>query len=241
MNKQSNVYTIGYIIVIVVLVGTALALAATALRPRQLENANADKMKQILYSLHLDAEGKSVTKEFNNVVKEQLLVNAGGSIIKNVMTVSGDMSVFDTDVASEIRKPDSERKLPVFVATMSDGAVKYIIPVYGAGLWGPIWGYVAVDSDGSTIFGAYFSHAGETPGLGAEIEKPKFRDEFDGKHLFKGEKFLPIAVVKAGQVPANGEDYVDGVSGGTITSKGVGEMLSNCLTPYANFLSSVKN
>ena len=120
-----------------------------------------------------------------------------------------------------------------------DGAKKYILPVYGAGLWGPIWGYVAFDADGSTIYGAYFAHQGETPGLGAEIEKPKFTDEFKGLNLFKDGQFMPIAVVKAGQKPQGGEDYVDGVSGGTITSKGVGAMLDNCLTPYKSYLESL--
>ncbi|MDE7443348.1 MAG: NADH:ubiquinone reductase (Na(+)-transporting) subunit C, partial [Muribaculaceae bacterium] len=116
---------------------------------------------------------------------------------------------------------------------------KYIIPVYGAGLWGPIWGYVAFDSDGSTVYGAYFAHQGETPGLGAEIEKPAFSNQFEGKTVFHDDRFLPIAVVKAGQKPLGGEDYVDGVSGGTITSKGVGAMLENCLSPYANYLKSL--
>ena len=130
-------------------------------------------------------------------------------------------------------------RLPVYVCTLADGSRKYILPVYGAGLWGPIWGYVAVDSDGSTIYGAYFAHQGETPGLGAEIEKPAFSDHFEGRHLFKEGKFQPIEVVKKGMVPTDGADYVDGISGGTITSKGVGAMLDNCLTPYKKFLRSL--
>ncbi|MDE7387336.1 MAG: NADH:ubiquinone reductase (Na(+)-transporting) subunit C, partial [Muribaculaceae bacterium] len=115
----------------------------------------------------------------------------------------------------------------------------YIIPLYGQGLWGPIWGYLALNDNGSTIYGAYFSHQGETPGLGAEIEKPDFQNEFDGKQLFKGDNFLPIAVVKAGQRPQGDEDYVDGISGGTITSKGVSNMLHNCLEPYKAYLESL--
>lgn len=79
-----------------------------------------------------------------------------------------------------------------------DNSIKYIIPVYGAGLWGPIWGYIAVESDGSTIYGAYFSHQGETPGLGAEIAKPAFADQFNGKHLYKGGEFKSISVIKNG-------------------------------------------
>ena len=136
--------------------------------------------------------------------------------------------------------PADKRELPVFVCRVADGSTKYILPVYGAGLWGPIWGYVAVNADGSTIYGAYFAHQGETPGLGAEIEKPAFTSQFEGKQLVKGGRFMPVDVVKAGQKPTNPDlDYVDGVSGGTITSKGVGAMLSNCLSPYARFLTSL--
>lgn len=105
------------------------------------------------------------------------------------------------------------------------------------GLWGPIWGYVAFDADGSTIYGAFFDHQGETPGLGAEITKPAFTDQFPGRSVFKGDNFYPIEVVKAGQKPLNPDvDYVDGISGGTITSKGVGAMFDNCLSPYRAWL-----
>ena len=113
------------------------------------------------------------------------------------------------------------------------------MPMYGAGIWGPILGYISVEEDGSTIYGAYFAHQGETPGLGAEIEKPAFTGQFAGKTLIKDSIFVPVTVVKAGQHPAGNADYVDGVSGGTITSKGVAAMLDNCLLPYKAFLESL--
>ena len=100
-------------------------------------------------------------------------------------------------------------------------------------------GYVSLDSDATTIYGAFFDHSGETPGLGAEITKPAFTDQFDGKTLFKNEEFLPVTVVKKGQLPQGNEDYVDGISGGTITSKGVAAMLQNCLEPYKAYLKSL--
>lgn len=239
MNKQSNIYTIIYIIVVVVIVSAALSITATALKPKQTANANADKMRQILFSIGVAPQSDDVIATFGKTITEQLLVNSQGEVITRVEAGSDDTTVFDTDVASEINKPAAERRLPVFVAK-TDAGVKYIIPVYGAGLWGPIWGYVALDSNGSTIYGAYFSHASETPGLGAEIEKPQFSDQFQGKDLYKAGKFLPVEVVKAGQKPADADaDYVNGVSGGTITSKGVGSMLDNCLRPYASFLSTL--
>ncbi len=231
MNKQGNVYTIIYIIVLVVVVGTALAFTSISLRDRQQANADADKMRQILASVLINPEPSEVIGTYRGIVKETLLVNDRGERV-------GD-DAFGVNVAEQSKLPAGERLLPVYVCTLADGAVKYVLPVYGAGLWGPIWGYVSVDADGSTVYGAYFAHQGETPGLGAEIEKPAFSSQFQGKKLFKNDVFLPVAVVKAGQKPAGDEDYVDGISGGTITSKGVGAMLDNCLSPYAAFLSTL--
>ena len=232
MNKQSNLYTTIYIIVLVVLVGTALAATSLALRDRQQANVNADKMRQILASVNITATDGDVVAKFNEVIEKQLVVNSEGKEIEG--------SAFDINVAQQVKLPADERQLPVYVCR-TDNGLKYILPAYGAGLWGPIWGYISLDADGSKIYGAYFAHQGETPGLGAEIEKPAFSNEFKGLNLFKEGQFLPIAVVKAGQKPAGNEDYVNGISGGTITSKGVGTMIDNCLSPYKSFLETLRN
>lgn len=232
MNKQSNVYTTIYIIILVLVVGTALASTALALRPKQQENIDADKMRQILAAVHITPDKSQIVADFNHYIVEQIVVNSKGE------TIEGD--AFSVNMAEQIKLADNERRLPVFVCKLPDGSMKYILPAYGAGLWGPIWGYIAIDSDGSTVYGAYFAHQGETPGLGAEIEKPAFTGQFNSSlHLFKDGKFMPIEVVKGGVAPANGADYVNGISGGTITSKGVGSMLDNCLTPYKSFLENL--
>lgn len=237
MNKQSNVYTLLYIVVLVVAVGAALAFTAMSLKSRQQANADADKMRQILMAVHLVADS-DVKSLYDKTITDSYIVNSKGD------KEAGD--AFSVDIKAQTKLPDSERKLPVYVCTLPDGSAKYILPVYGAGLWGPIWGYVAVDANGSKIYGAYFSHESETPGLGAEIAKPAFYDQFnpeakDSKtlNLFTDNGFLPIEVVKNGQKPADGADYVNGVSGGTITSKGVSAMLADCLTPYQTFLSTL--
>jgi len=232
MNKQSNVYTIIYIIVLVVLVGTALAFTAISLKPLQQSNADADKMRQILASVSIDTDGNDVIATYNEYIKTSFVVDENGNKIEGA-------DAFTVDVAKQSKESASERLLPVYVCTLADGDVKYILPMYGAGLWGPIWGYVSVDSDGTTIHGAYFAHQSETPGLGAEIEKPAFSSQFSGKKLIKNGDFIPVAVVKAGQSPSGDADYVDGISGGTITSKGVGAMIDNCLKPYRIFLESL--
>ena len=232
MNKQSNIYTTVYIIVLVVLVGTALALTSLSLKERQQANSDNDKRKQILASINITADSpESVTAEFDKYITGQLVVNEKGDSI-------GD-NAFAVDIAAQSKLAGAERQLPVYICNI-DNSRKYIIPLYGAGLWGPIWGYVSLNDDCSTVYGAFFDHQGETPGLGAEITKDEFRSQFNGKTVFKGDDFLPIAVVKAGQVPAGQEDYVNGISGGTITSKGVGAMLDNSLSPYRNYLDNLR-
>ena len=234
INKQSNVYTIVYIAVMVLVVGTALAFTAMSLKDKQIENANADKMSQILQSVHVVSDRSTVVADFQKYITSQTVVNSDGQ------TVEGT-EAFSVDVAAEASKPVGERLLPVYICQLPEAGTKYILPLSGMGLWGPIWGYVAFDADGSTIYGAFFDHQGETPGLGAEITKPAFSDQFNGKTVFKDGRFLPVDVVKKGQKPDGDQDYVDGISGGTITSKGVASMINDCLTPYKAYLESLKN
>ncbi|MBO4379700.1 MAG: NADH:ubiquinone reductase (Na(+)-transporting) subunit C [Muribaculaceae bacterium] len=231
MNKQSNTYTVIYIILLVAVVGTAMALTALALKPQQKANADADKMKQILASIKITQDKADILNAFDQYITDQYIVDSKGQKVEN------DIKAFDVNVAEESKKEAADRLLPVYESTV-DGAKKFIIPVYGAGLWGPIWGYVAFNDDLNTVYGAYFSHQGETPGLGAEIAKPEFGAKFIGKQIFKDGEFKSIAVVKAGNKPLDDEDYIDGVSGGTITSKGVDSMLRNCLSAYQEFFKS---
>lgn len=112
-----------------------------------------------------------------------------------------------------------------------DGEIKYIIPVRGAGLWGPIWGFIALDADKNTIFGAYFDHEGETPGLGGEIKTDKFQAQFAGKHIIAANGEAALGIMKAGQT-AEGMEQVDAISGATITSKGVETMIASSLKLY---------
>ena len=127
-----------------------------------------------------------------------------------------------------------QQRLHVFVCEV-DGQTKYVVPVYGAGLWGAIWGYVALNEDKDTVYGTYFSHASETPGLGAEIATEMFQQEFVGKKTLENGS-VALGVVKHGKVEK--ADYqVDGISGGTITSVGVDAMLKTCLNSYLSFLT----
>ena len=213
-------------------VGAALALTAMSLKEKQDDNARADKMGQILQAVRLTSPRDRVISDFQKYITDQFVVNSAGQKVDGA-------EAFGIDVAAEAKKPVGERLLPVYVCAIPDAGTKYILPLAGMGLWGPIWGYVSFDADGSTIYGAFFDHQGETPGLGAEIAKPQFSDQFQGLSVEKDGVFTPVTVVKNGQKPDGAGDYVDGISGGTITSLGVASMLDDCLTPYKAFLESI--
>lgn len=235
MNRQGNTYTVIYSVILVLVVGVVLSLVYQALRPTQEENIANDTKKQILAAARIVPEvGESVSELYDRYIVKSYIIDSEGK------EVDSSTPAFSVNVAAQVKLPEAERELPVYECRTPDG-LKYILPVYGAGLWGPIWGYVAFNGDGESIYGAYFAHQGETPGLGAEIEKPAFSSQFDGKKIFNADGvYTPILVVKAGQAPA-GAEYVNAVSGGTITSQGVQKMLANSLAPYAAFLRNLKN
>lgn len=233
MNKQGNTYTLIYTAVMVIVVAFILAFAAIGLKPAQEKNIAIDKMSQILNSVNITSTPEDAQELYGKYIDDSFVVDANGQLVKG--------ESFSMNIADQLKLPESQRTLPIFICTDNSGSPKYIIPLSGSGLWGPIWGYISIENDGNTVYGAYFAHQGETPGLGAEIEKPQFQKQFQGKHFFIDGAFTPIAVQKAGQKPQNGADYVDAVSGGTITSKGVQSMLQNCVKPYAQFLESLNS
>ena len=236
MNRQSNTYTIIYSAVLVLVVGIVLSLVYQALRPAQEKNIADDTRRQILAAaLITPAEGENIEKLYNQHIIASYIVNSRGE------KVDSKTEPFKVNVGAEVKKPEAERLLPVFECK-TDKGLKYIVPVYGAGLWGPIWGYVSFDTNGDTIYGAYFAHQGETPGLGAEIAKPAFSSQFEGKDIFnQGGDFTSVAVVKTGNEPKDGTPYVHAISGGTITSQGVQAMLHNSLAPYTAYFKTLNN
>lgn len=229
MNTNSNNYTLIYALVMVVIVALLLALVSSGLKDIQNKNIELDKKKQILKSLKLNLENQNVDSLYNTIIVKELVLNSDAKVLSDV---KGD--AFAIDITKENVKATSDRKLPVYVALVQ-GATKYILPVRGAGLWGPIWGFVALNDDKNTVFGTFFSHQSETPGLGAEISLPMFQDLFIGKKILNdANDFVSIAVMKVGQT-AKGQEQVDAISGGTITCKGVELMLLSSLGQYENF------
>lgn len=224
MNTNSNSYTIIYASVMVVIVAFLLAFVSSSLRETQQKNVELDTKKQILAALNVK-DVKNAEAEYNKYVKQDLVVAEDGTTTEYT----------DKFVTAYEKEAKENGRLHVFVAEV-EGETKYVFPVYGAGLWGAIWGYVALDSDKDTVYGVYFSHASETPGLGAEIATPHFQGEFPGKKTMENGEVV-LSVVKNGKVEKP-QYEVDGISGGTITSMGVKDMLKNCLSAYKNFLNT---
>ena len=223
MNTNSNSYTIIYAAIMVVIVAFLLAFVSSSLKDMQNANVKNDTKKQILSAINV-TEVTDADAEFAKYEVKDMLAQADG-------TLAAYEGEFNTSYKGEI----AENRLHVFECKV-DGATKYILPIYGAGLWGPIWGYVALNDDKDTVYGVYFNHAGETPGLGAEITTPKFQAPFVGKKVLENGE-VGLSVVKNGKV-AKPDYEVDGISGGTITSQGVDAMLKDCLKLYKPFLSN---
>jgi Na+-transporting NADH:ubiquinone oxidoreductase subunit C len=223
MNTNSNSYTIIYASVMVIIVAFLLAFVSSSLKATQDKNVQLDTKKQILAALNIK-NVEDADAEYQKYVKGDMLMNVDGTLTEN----TGE---FATNYEKEAKE---QQRLHVFVCDV-DGQTKYVFPVYGAGLWGAIWGYVALNEDKDTVYGVYFSHASETPGLGAEIATDKFQSEFTGKKTLENGA-VTLGVVKNGKVEKP-EYQVDGISGGTITSVGVDAMLKACLNSYISFLT----
>ena len=232
LDTNSDIYAIIYSAVVVVIVAFLLAGVSSLLSPKQQDNIRLDKKKQILASLNARNLADAAA-EYDEIIKADYIVNAEG----NVVAQEGGFDVKNEDV--------NDGNLPLYIAEIG-GARKYIIPMTGNGLWGPIWGYISLNDDCNTIYGVYFSHASETPGLGAEIAGDKFQNRFtkdkDGnaivKKVYDENGNVALAVEKGKGVA--GEDYhIDAVSGATITCSGLQVMLETKLAPYYNYLKSL--
>lgn len=218
MNKESNVYIIIYSTVMVVVVAVLLAVAAMSLKDRQDANILNEKKNAILASLNAADQNYD---EFINAYA----VNAEGEKIE------GDVFVMLQDLKGSFE----QGQFPVFEA--QDGRV--VLPITGTGLWGPIWGYIALESDMNTVAGIVLDHSGETPGLGAEIATPAHQALYKGKQIFEGDEFVSITLKKGGATPGNMHE-VDAISGGTKTGDGVSAMLKNSLENYLPLLGAKK-
>ena len=222
-NTSSNTYIIIYSVVMVVIVAVLLSLAALGLKDRQDENKLNEKKTQIVKALGEDP----ATVSYDSVISNAVILDASGAV------VSEDVNeVFNA--LNDLKASFAAERYPLFVATSG-----VVVPLYGAGLWGPIWGYIALDADMDTVKGVVFDHAGETPGLGAEITTPKHQALYPGKTIYEGDALVGVTLKKGGADKSN-PHQVDAITGGTKTSDGVSAMISDCLNYYKPYFDAAR-
>lgn len=232
MNRNGNTYTFIYASVMVIIVAAILSYTAITLKPLQDRNVEVEKKQNILSAINIETTVEEAEDLYAETITDSYTLNSKGE--------KTDGNAFAIDLKKQQAKPLEERQLPIFEADLGDKGIKYVIPLRGSGLWGPIWGYVSLNSDFNTIYGAIFDHQGETPGLGAEITTNAFQNNFKGKTLFNDDnEFVSLIVAKAGE-NAPEQHKVDAISGGTITSKGLQDMLYNDLSAYLDFFKQKK-
>ena len=242
MNTNSNVYTVIYTTIIVVVVAAVLAFASSSLKSKQTANIKAETLSQMMTAAGLgDKESFSkmgndaVLSTYSDNIEEAFAINVKGEKIRDLKTAKNEIELIDNF------KPENkailnggEAHLPVY--KFKSGVT--VIPVYGAGLWVPIWGYIALQPDLKTIVGAYFDHESETPGLGAKIkDEASFKEQFKGKVFDLEDSSVLFEIVKGG-APEGSENKVDAISGATMTCNGLNKAINTWVGAYANYLKN---
>ena len=228
MNVNSNSYTIGFACAMVVLVAAFLASTSIKLTPMQDRNFELEKKQNILQSVGVYVDREASEASYSKYIKEELVLDNKGNLLEG--------SAFDIHLGDELKKDINDQKLPLYISILEDSSKCYIIPLRGKGLWGPIWGYIAIKEDINTVFGAVFAHKSETPGLGAEINQGFFQEPFRDKKIFNENNEFVSITVKKGGAPEGSLHDVDAISGGTITSDGVTDMLKERVGQYLPYL-----
>jgi Na+-transporting NADH:ubiquinone oxidoreductase subunit C len=243
----TNGYIFRYAAIMVIIAAAVLSTAAVLLKPFQEKNMAIEKMGGILTSANVEGVTTDNTIEyFNKYVVEEIVVDKAGNIVESFKEgAKEDGKAFKINMKTELykKKKGENFNLPIYVIE-KDGVKTYVFPMRGTGLWGPIWGNLALGADLNTVKGVTFDHKGETPGLGAEITTTSFESQFQGKTIFdKQGNFKSIKVVKGGAktLPSNEQIHgVDAISGGTITSDAVGAMISNVFEGYLPYIEKEK-
>ncbi len=241
MKSFSNRYIFVFSTVMVMLVATLLSFVAEQLKPFQEKNIEIEKKLDILRSVGIardidDVKDKDIYVEeaYDKNITKSFAINPEGEL-------KADVEAFKINLKAELAKSSEDRNLPVFVYVDEDGKEIHILPLQGKGLWGPIWGYISLEEDLTTIYGAIFAHSKETPGLGAEINTDWYQAQYLGKKIFDDAgKFTSVRVVKGGADPDD-PHAVDAISGGTITSVALQEMMEECLGNYETYFKTKSN
>lgn len=243
IDKNKTSYILTFSIILITLTALLLSSLSISLKPAQTSNIKNEKRVFILSAAGAFTmeEGKKkkkaeIEKIFNDNI-ESYVIDADGNKLK-------DVDAFNLDVVKEFRstsKNPENRRYALFIYTDENGGKKYVLPMAGNGLWGPIWSYVALKEDKNTIDGVVFDHKSETPGLGAEITAKWFKEMFTKntkKIIGKNGKYQSIDLVK-GKDTENSLHEVDAIAGSTITSKGVAKMMEENFYPYMKYFGKI--
>ena len=246
MNTNNNVYTVIYTTVIVVIVAALLAFVSQSLKGKQDANEKADTISQMLTSAQYGTKEEisglgnaAVLEKYAQEIEKAFVIDLEGNVVRelegNAVYSAKQLKRQNYNIKGGPNKT-GEPELPVFV--FKNG--RTVVPIYGAGLWGPIWGYMSFETDLKTIGGAYFDHESETAGLGARIkDDPSFQAEFVGEVAdFSSENVFEI--VKGGAPKeADGksavDNKIDAISGATMTSQGLDAAIDTWLAAYAKY------
>ncbi len=219
---RSNAYTLTFTTLVTVILGLLVSVAATSLKDRQQLNEEIDMKRNILRSLH-------IPEDHSKKLSEQEILNAFETTVKEVhLNENGDV--------------DPDGNLVVYEKTVDGKVDGYAFPISGKGLWSTIYGYLALEPDGKTVLGITFYKHGETPGLGGEIEKEWFTKNFIGKRIVdEQDQLTSIQVIKGKVDPTRKASVhqVDGISGATMTGRGVTAFLADNLQTYKPFFSKI--
>ena len=230
-----------------------VSLAAINLRDKQIENALNEQKIKILASANLLSEEKTLEEVFSSI-EERIVDLETGQFVNTINLETFDANKVakdpktsivlsnDKDIAL-IKNRENYAKIYLHYNDVELNAV--ILPVRGYGLWGTMYGYLALESDLNTIIGLEFYKDKETPGLGAEINNPKWKKLWKGKEIYSTNGELAIQVIK-GSVMTDDSGFnnkVDGLSGATITGNGVTNLLQFWLSDlgFQPFLNQLKN
>lgn len=214
----------------VIVVAFCLAFVSDSLRARQEANVANDKRSQILAALNI-RNVENVQEEYDRVLLHDMVVDVNGKKLQ-------DDGGFDVESKEIQAKDDAAKRLPVYLCKVDNDTV-YVLPLFGRGLWGELWGYLALADDLRTVYGVYMSHASETAGLGARITEEQFQEKFVKKNVF-GEGDFATVLLGVKKKVENPESEVDAITGATLTSDGVDNMFKTSLAPYQKFFETVK-
>jgi Na+-transporting NADH:ubiquinone oxidoreductase subunit C len=234
--RQSNLYIVLYAAAITIVCGGALAIASQSLKPLQDANIELERKKNILSTVMELKEGDNVEQLYATRVKESVIDFQGN--------VKAGMKASSVIIAEQYKLKPEERLLPIYEFLNQADTSKIenaVMPVYGYGLWNNIWGFVALQSDLNTVQGVKFEHASETPGLGARITSDDIQVRYKGKKVFDGETISSVVMQKGEGMDYSADPHkVDGMSGATLTGKGVNNMLKDYFACYQNYLKKNK-